>query len=140
VKFFIPGAENDPALAEERWQVFLTESPAPADSKRACRMTYEHDGARYEVTVGQRRKRYARQTGPRGGYLKDADYVSRSQDTGTQVAGIVDGGGDVLYVWSFGPPFDGWANPSLVGRRELRSIEYFEPAGDASTAGVQGSG
>jgi len=138
VKFFIPGAQDNPEVAEERWQYFLAETPAAAASRRVYAMTYEHDGARYEVTVGQRRKRYARQTGPRGGYIKDADYASWGHDTGTEVAGIIDDGGDVLYVWSFGPPFDGWANPSFVGRREVRSLEYFDlPESAGETAAQQ---
>jgi hypothetical protein len=137
VKFFIPGAQDNPAAAEERWQLFLAKTPATAASRRVYAVTYEHGGARYEATVGQRRRRYARQTGPRGGHLKDAGYASRGEATGTEIAGIIDDGGDVLYVWSFGPPFDGWANPSLVGRSEVRSLEYFDLLGDIGEAAAR---
>lgn len=49
------------------------------------------------------------------------------------VSGIIGTGDDLLYVWSYGPPFGGWANPSFVSRAEIRRIEYFEePAAGAS--------
>jgi hypothetical protein len=41
------------------------------------------------------------------------------------VSGIIDTG-DLIYVWSYGPPFGGWHNPSMVGRAEVKSIEYFD--------------
>lgn len=107
--------------------------PAAATSIRRVRaITYEHDGDKYEVTVGKPRKVYPRQTGPRGGYIKDADHRSWGNETGTTVSRIEDGG-DLLYVWSEDPA-RGWANPSLVGRREIRSIAYFDdaPAGAGS--------
>ncbi len=34
----------------------------------------KHDGDKYEVTVGQPRKVYKRKTGPRGGYIKNANW------------------------------------------------------------------
>ena len=37
-------------------------------------MTYKHDGDKYEVTVGEPRKVYQRETGPRGSYIEDADW------------------------------------------------------------------
>jgi hypothetical protein len=120
VQFFIPNLRGNLATAEAEWQRCLSESPAPADSRRVYSLTYEHDGDRYEVKVGERRKRYRRKTGPRGGYIADADHEPRGRDTGTMVSGIVDTSGDLLYVWSYGPPFDGWGNPSLVGRAEVR--------------------
>ena len=40
--------------------------------------------------------------------------------------------GGLVYVWSFGPPFGGWGNPSLVGANEITDREYFED-GDAQT-------
>jgi hypothetical protein len=52
VRFFIPGAQDDPETAEARWQYFLAETPAAAASRRVYAMTYERGGARYEVTVG----------------------------------------------------------------------------------------
>jgi len=32
----------------------------------------------------------------------------------------------IATVWMWGPPFGGWANPSLIGRSEVEDIEYFE--------------
>jgi hypothetical protein len=49
--------------------------------------------------------------------------------------------GDPLYVWSYRPPFGGWANPSLVSRHEVRRVEYFdEPSGEARTRNPQAAG
>lgn len=56
------------------WQRYLRESPAPASSRRVYSLTCEHDGDRYEITVGHPRKKYPRKTGPRGGYIKDAGH------------------------------------------------------------------
>ena len=63
--------------------------------------------------------------GRAGGYIKDAGYLGYARETGTQVSGIVHSG-DLIFVWSYGPPFGGWANPSLIGRGEPTSIEYFD--------------
>jgi hypothetical protein len=125
--FFIPHLREDPAAAEAEWQRYLAESPAPADTRRVRKLTYEHDGDRYEVTVGEPRKRFRRQTGPRGGYINNAGFERLGRDTGTIVSGIIETD-DLIYVWSYGPPFGGWANPSFVGRAEVRNIEYFDDA------------
>jgi hypothetical protein len=130
MKFYIPRLD-DPSEAEARWAYYLESSPAPADSGRVCALEYEHGDSRFEVKVGQPRKEFKRKTGPRGGYIKNADYASYGYETGTEVSAIVDARGDLLFVWSFGPPFGGWASPSLVGRHEVRRIEYFEPPEDA---------
>ena len=126
MEFFIPDLTGDPEAAERRWEYYLAESPASPGRRRVYSVTYEHDGAKYEITVGERRKRYARRTGPRGGYIKNADYVPWAQETGTVISAIIDGS-DVLYAWSYGPPFGGWSNPSVIGRGEVRSIRYFDP-------------
>ena len=125
-EFFIPHLAGDPVAAEAESQRYLAESPAPPSSRRMHRLVYVHGGDRYEVTVGEPRKRFRRRTGPRGGYIKNAGYERLGRDTGTVVSGIVDTGGDLVYVWSYGPPFDGWHNPSMVGRGEIRNIEYFD--------------
>ena len=133
-KFFIPHLREDPEAAEAERR-YLSESPAPPDSRRVHKLTYEHDGDRYEVTVGKPRKRFRRRTGPRGGYIEDADFERFGRDTGTAVSGIIDTG-DLIYVWSYGPPFGGWGNPTMVGPGEARSIEYFDNAtaeADATT-------
>jgi hypothetical protein len=126
LEFFIPHLQDDSHAVEAEWTRYLAESPAPRDSKRVYSMAYEHEESKFVVTVGKARIEYVRRTGPRGGYIRDADYVRRGQDTGTVVSGIVDTGGDLLYVWSYGPRFGGWANPSLVGRGEVTSLEYFD--------------
>jgi hypothetical protein len=135
VQFFVPHLRDDPDTAEAEWQRYLNESPAPFDSRRVHSLIYEHNGDKYEVTVGQPRKRYAKETGPRGGYIKNVGHQQWASDTGTTVSGIIDTRGDLLYVWSYGPPFGDWANPSFVGRVEVRRIDYFdEPSVEASEA------
>lgn len=125
--FFIPHLREDPATAEAEWQRYLAESPAPSDSRRAYKLVYENGDDRYEVTVGKPRKRYRLRTGPRGGRIPNADFERLGHDTGTVVSGIIDTG-DLLYVWSYGPPFGEWHNPAMVGRAGVRSIEYFDEA------------
>jgi len=49
--------------------------PIPDDSevtagRRAQKITYKHDGDKYEVTVGEPRKVHRRKTGPHGGYIR----------------------------------------------------------------------
>ena len=135
-RFYIPHLRDDPAVAETEWERYLGESPAPPDSRRVYSLTYERDGDRYEVTVGQARKCYRRRTGPRGGYIKNADHERVGRRTGTMVSGIIDAG-ELLYVWSYGPPFGGWHNPSLVGRGEVRMIQYFDEPDDRPEADAE---
>jgi hypothetical protein len=103
---------DDPEAAEAEWRRHLAESPAPADSRWVHRLTYEHD-SRCEVTVGEPRKQFRRRRGPRGSYIPNADFKRYGRDTGTVVSGIIDSG-DLVYVWSHGPPFGGWRNRCLV--------------------------
>ena len=124
MQFFIPHLREDPEVAEVEWKRYLRDSGAPAASRRVHSVTYMHDGSRYEVSVGEPRRQYARKRGPRGGYIKNAELSTYGNQTGTVVSGIVDAG-DVLHVWSYGPPFGGWANPSMVGRAEIHDISYF---------------
>ena len=107
--------------------------PGSAGSRRVYSRTCEHEGDRYELTVGEPRKVYKRKTGPRGGYIKDAGHEGWPTETGTVVSSIVDAD-VVVYVWSYGPPFGGWANPSFVGRGEVRRVEYFEDLGNPTEA------
>jgi hypothetical protein len=132
MKFYIPHLRDDPVVAEQEWLRYLRDSSAPANSRRVYSVTYAHDGAKFVSTVGERRKVYRRRTGPRGGYIKNADYVSYGVLTGTDVSGIVDAGG-VLFVWSYGPPFEGWANPSMIGRSEVTGIVYFDEPEEVSS-------
>jgi len=125
MKFVIPHLRDDPDAAEREWQRYLQVSLAPADSRRVYSMTYVHDGSKYVVTVGEPRQVYRRKTGPCGGYIKNAGYLGYSSPTGTDVSGIIDAG-TIIYVWSYGPPFGGWANPSLVGTSGMGQIEYFD--------------
>jgi len=132
MKFFIPHLRDDSAAAEQEWLRYLRATSAPPGSRRVHSVTYQHDRAKYVVRVGEPRLIFRRKTGPRGGYIKNADYVSYSSATGTVVSGIVDTGA-VLHVWSYGPPFGGWANPSMIGRNEVISIEYFEEPGNPAS-------
>jgi hypothetical protein len=126
VKFFIPHLVDDPVAAETEWSSYLAANSAPPESRRIYMMTYEHGGSRFEVTVGKPRREYVRRTGPRGGRIKDADFNHSGSETGTVVSGIVDARGDLIFVWSYGPPFGGWHNASLVGRSEIKELEYFD--------------
>lgn len=123
MKFFIPGLSEE--QAEERWAFYVRDGGAPDTSRRVYAVTYEHGGDRYAVKVGEPRQVYRRRTGPRGGYMKNAGHEGWATETGTVISGIVDAR-TYLQVWSFGPPFGGWANPSLIGRPEITRIEYFE--------------
>lgn len=68
------------------------EREAPAGRRQARTMTYRHDGDKYEVTVGELRKVYKRKTGPRGGYIKDADWQGWGTPVGSIVTAIADAG------------------------------------------------
>jgi len=125
MRFFIPHLKENAKAGWTEFRRYIARSSAPADSRPVYRLEYQHEGDRYVVTVGEKRLRFRRRTGPRGGYIKDAGQVPYSLPTGTVVSGIVDGG-QVIYVWSYGPPFDGWANPSMVGKSEVLSVTYFE--------------
>jgi hypothetical protein len=87
-------------------------------------MTYRHDGDKYEVTVGEHRRQYRRKTGPRGGYIKDADWQGWGTPTGSIVTAIIDAG-QFIEVHSEEPP-GVWANPSVVGHGEVMSIEWAD--------------
>jgi hypothetical protein len=92
-------------------------------ARRVRSITYEHDGDRYEVTVGAARKVYRRKTGPRGGYIKNAANQGWGTPTGAVVTRIESG--EPYLVWTE-EPSGGWANPSYVGRQEIKSIAYFD--------------
>ena len=96
-------------------------------------LTYKHGGDKYEVVVGQPRKRYRRRTGPRGGYIKDAGWQGWVEETGSTALDIVDAG-HVIEVWS-GEPSHGWANPSYVGRQAVISIQWADPPGETYRLG-----
>lgn len=88
-------------------------------------LTYEHGRSKYELAVGSARREFRRQTGPRGGYRKDADYERLARETGGMVLLIIDAG-SMIEVYS--EPGGGWALPSLVGVNEVvpGSTEYFD--------------
>ena len=125
MKFFIPDLRDDPNAAEAEWQRYLRDTLAPAQSRRVYSVTHYHDGSKIVATVGKERLEYTRKTEPRGGDIKDAGYSPVGRRTGTEISVIIDAG-NVIYVWTYGPPFGGWANPSLIGRSEVEDIEHFE--------------
>lgn len=65
---------------------------------------------------------YRRKTGPRGSYIKDADWQTWGTPTGSTITAIVDAG-NVIYFHSE-QPSHGWSNPSMVVRNEIMSIEW----------------
>jgi hypothetical protein len=101
-----------------------------ASGRQARAMTYRHDGDKYEVTIGEPRKVYRRKTGPRGGYIKDADWQGWGTPVGSIVTAIVDAG-HVIYVYSE-EPSKGWANPSAVGHGEVMSAEWISDQAEPS--------
>jgi hypothetical protein len=105
-----------------------SDSPAPAAPRQARTMTYRHDGDKYEVTIGQRRHLYRPKTGPRGGYIKDADWQLWGTPTGSTVTAITDAD-RFIEVYSE-EPSRGWANPSMVGHDEVMSIEWISQQAD----------
>jgi hypothetical protein len=131
VKFFTPDFPNDDEAAEAEWARYLERTPATDNTRRVYRLVYQHDGKRFVVVVGEQRQVFARRTGPRGGSIRDADFRTFGERTGSQVAAILDDPGEaVLHVWSYGPPSGGWSNPFMVGRRfEAKEIEYFDGYG-----------
>jgi hypothetical protein len=134
--FFIPRLRDDPAAAEAEWQQYLSAIPAPADSRRASRLTYGNSQERFEVAVGEERKQFKLKAGPRGGRIPNADFERYGHRTGAVVSAIIDTG-DLIYIWCAEPPYGVWANPQLVGRASVTSIEYFdEPDGSAPGTGA----
>jgi len=103
----------------------------PSSSRRVRSIIYEHDGDKYEVTVGNPRKVYPSKTGPRGGYIKNTGHQSWGTPTGSPVTRIE--AGDPFLVYSE-EPSDGWANPSVVGGSEIKGIGYFDDTGPAELA------
>jgi len=105
-----------------------SDSVAPATPRQARTVTYKHNGDKYEVIIGEPRKVYRRKTGPRGGYIKNADWQGWGTPTGSTVTAITDAG-QYIEVYSE-EPSRGWANPSMVGHGEVMSIEWIsEPPG-----------
>jgi hypothetical protein len=125
VHFFIPHLQDDPEAAEIEWQRYLEVCKAPPHSGRVYSMTYEHDGERIIATVGQAREVFEKRRGPMGGYIKNAGYLPIGRPSGTIVSGIVHAT-SVIHTWSYGPPFGGWVNPSLVGPKTVTKIEFFD--------------
>jgi hypothetical protein len=99
-----------------------SESGTEAGQRQARSMIYEHEDAKYVVTVGEPRVKYPRKTDPRGGYIKDADWQGWGTPTGSTVTAIIDAG-RFIEVYSEEPSRD-WANPSMVGHGEIMSIEW----------------
>jgi hypothetical protein len=125
-RFFIPHLAGD-AASEAEWQRYLRAIAAPADSRRACKLAYGNSRERFEVAVGEQRKQFKLKTGPRGGYIPNADFEGHGRRTGALVSAIIDTG-DFIYVWCAEPPYGVWANPSLVGRDSVTSIDHFDDA------------
>ena len=123
MKFFIPFMQDE-AAAERQWQSFIDDCRAPSSSERLYSVTYTHDGDKIVVTVGEAPKVFKRKTGPRGGYIKNADYVRLGRTIGTTVCGIIHAG-HLIYVYQL-PANSYWANPILVGPPSVLNFEAFE--------------
>jgi hypothetical protein len=121
--FFVPNLK-DPAEAEKQW---LRLAGDIAGSKRVYSLTHTEYDQRIEVTVGDQRKVFSRETGRRGAYIAGADFDRRFKREGPAVLVIVDAG-DVIRVWSEAPT-DRWPNPSLVFPVTVERIQYFRQGG-----------
>lgn len=77
--FFIPEA-SDPKAA---WDRYVQAVGLTSDETEALyEIEYLHDGDRYEVRVGERRRHYPRKTGPRAaatGPMRDIGHGPRIQ-------------------------------------------------------------
>lgn len=127
--FFVPGT-SDPKAAWD-WYVQAVDLKA-SEAEPLYEISYRHGGDRYEVRVGEPRHCYRRETGPRGGYRRNAGTEPWSTDTGTVVAAIMRAP-NVIYVWSL-PPDGEWANPSMVGSSELKKAVPFSVELDVLSA------
>ena len=120
MKFFMPELDDEEVAKQ-------LEAIRQRPGRAIFKMKYEHDRSRFEVEVGKPRKEFRHKTGPRGGYIKDADIERLGRDTGGTVVRIVDLG-DVIEVYAL--PGLGWSVPSFVGRAELTEPpDYFEEFG-----------
>jgi hypothetical protein len=122
MEFFIPHLLEG-STSEQAWAEYLQIGQLPLDTRPVYSLTYEHEGSKYVVRVGQPRMCYAQKRGTRG----DPDYQPHGSHTGTDVTAIAEEARrELFHVWSM-PPYGGWANPSFVGRHSVTDIEYFEP-------------
>jgi hypothetical protein len=109
MEFFIPFVAEG-STVQQAWSAYLEMSELPPITRPVYSLAYEHGSSKFVVTVGKPRQEYKRKTGPRGGYIKDADYRGHAVAIGMEVTAIADPGGDLLFVWSM-PPYRPWANP-----------------------------
>ena len=116
MKFFLPDGTD-----EKRSEIL--ERLRANGHAALYRLTYNHEGDQYELEVGRPRKKFARKTGPRGGYIKNAEPSTYGTETGGTVVLIVSTE-NVIEVWS--EPARGWAVPSIVGRSEVVRSERFD--------------
>jgi hypothetical protein len=127
VQFFIPHLAEG-STSEDAWNEYLKLASLPPTTRPLRSIMYEHGGDRYVVTVGSRRKKYARLTGPKGGYIKNAGQSSVAVETGTDVTAICDpaqGTTKPIHVFSM-PPYGGWGHPSYVGWESVTDFEAFD--------------
>jgi hypothetical protein len=84
--FYIPETD-DSAFA---WEWYANAVGVPLDrAEPLYSIRYEHDGDRCTVTVGEPRQKYPRETGPRGGYRRNAGHRGWASPTGTVVTTIM---------------------------------------------------
>lgn len=122
MKFFLP--QGSPQDNAETWRNLTA-----AGQRAVYSVTYEqHERSKFVVTVGKERQEYPRETGPRGGYIRNAGRRRWASSTGTTVILIVESAG-LVEVYSL-PPYGGWSNPSRIGLNEVTSVEYFDPPDD----------
>lgn len=120
--FFVPGTD-DPNEAEADYRR-LAEAKGcpvlPAD-ERVRLIAFEHTASKTIVAeVGKRRQVY-RNVRPRR--KSDPVPMPEQSETGSVVTAIIEGDGDLVYVWEAGK--SEWANPALVGKAAIKRVERF---------------
>jgi hypothetical protein len=115
--FFVPYVGD----AEDAWSRFAAGRPA---GRRVYSLTHAHHDQKIEVTVGEERKVYSRNTRGRGGAVPGVDFDRRFKREGSAVLAIVDSGA-LIEIWSVAVT-GRWANPSVVDPATLERIQYFK--------------
>jgi hypothetical protein len=94
--------------------------PRPPGSRPARSLIYTYGGNLYKATIGRPRKRYGPQASAQSAVASGA---REGQESGSPIIAIMVTDRQVE-VWS-AEPSQGWANPSLVPRRQVTNIQYL---------------
>lgn len=116
MRFYLPDTTEDVITSQ-------LEHLRGTGGRAMSRLIYLHEGNRFELKIGAPRKEFRRETGPRGGYRKNAQPSSYGREVGGKVLLIVNDG-HLIYVTAV--PGGGWGLNSIVGVHEVLESEYFD--------------